>query len=53
MDFTNRSAVPVKNYGVDYEISSYVDLQFDLTNFYDFMDVITKGINNLSTEVVK
>mgnify|MGYP002853791363 CR=1 FL=1 len=53
MDFTNRSAAPVKNYWVDYEISSYVDLQFDLTNFYDFMDVITKDINNLSTSVVK
>jgi hypothetical protein len=42
MDFTNWSAAPIKNYGVDYEISSYVDLQFTMSDFYDYLDVLTK-----------
>ena len=51
MDFTNRSAAPIKNYWVDYEITSYVDLQFNLSDFYNYMDVLTTSINNLSTSV--
>ena len=47
MDFTNWSPAPLKNYGVDYEISSYVDLQFTMSDFYDYMDVLTKWINNI------
>ena len=48
MDFTNRSAAPLKNYWVDYEVSSYVDLNFTMSDFYDYLDVLTKWINNLS-----
>jgi hypothetical protein len=53
MNFTNRSVAPIKNYGVDYEIWSYVDLQFDFSAFYDYLDILTKGINNLSTSIEK
>ena len=53
MDFTNWSAAPIKNYGVDYEISSYVDLQFTMSDFYDYLDVLTKWINNVSEYVEK
>ena len=49
MDFTNFSVAPVHNYGVDYEIDSYLDLQFNFTDFYDFLDTLTKYINNLTT----
>jgi hypothetical protein len=49
MDFTNRSVAPVHNYGLDYEISSELDLQFDFSVFYDYLDTLTKSINNLST----
>jgi hypothetical protein len=42
MNFTNVSVAPLKNYGVDYEISSHVDLQFTMDDFYDYMDVLTK-----------
>jgi hypothetical protein len=49
MDFTNRSVAPVHNYGLDYEISSELDLQFDFSFFYDYLDTLTKSINNLST----
>lgn len=49
MDFTNRSVAPVHNYGLDYEISSEVDLQFDFSTFYNYLDTLTKSINNLST----
>ena len=52
MDFTNWSAAPVKNYWVDYEISSYVDMQFNFSDFYDYLDVLTTSINNLTTSVV-
>lgn len=52
MDFTNWTAVPIKNYGVDYEISSYVDMQVNLSDFYSFMDSLTTDINNLTTDVV-
>ena len=52
MDFTNRSAKPVKNYWVDYEISSYVDMQFNFNDFYEYLDVLTTSINNLTTTVV-
>ena len=48
MDFTNWSVAPLKNYGVDYEISSHIDLQFTMDDFYDYLDVLTKWINNLS-----
>ena len=53
MNFTNRSFAPLKTYGVDYEVSSYVDLQFTMRDFYDYMDMLTKWINNLSEYVVK
>ena len=53
MNFTNVSVAPLKNYGVDYEISSYVDLQFTMDDFYDYLDVLTKWINNLSETVVR
>ena len=53
MNFTNWSVAPVKNYGVDYEIDSYVDLQFDFSAFYDYLDILTKWINNLSTSIEK
>ena len=53
MDYTNWSAAPIKNYGVDYEISSYVDLQFTMTDFYDYLDLLTKWINNVSEYVEK
>jgi hypothetical protein len=49
MDFTNWSVAPVHNYGLDYEISSEVDLQFDFSVFYNYLDTLTKSINNLST----
>ena len=52
MDFTNFSFAPVRNYGLDYEISSHVDLQFDFSLFYDYLDTLTKSINNLSTSTV-
>jgi PIN domain nuclease of toxin-antitoxin system len=29
MDFTNLSIAPIHHYWLDYEISAYVDLQFD------------------------
>ena len=48
MNFTNWSPAPLKNYGVDYEISSYIDLQFTMDDFYDYLDVLTKWINNLT-----
>ena len=53
MDFTNLSVGPIKNYWVDYEISSYVDLQFDFTTFYDYLNILTKWINNLTTSSTK
>ena len=49
MDFTNRSVAPVHNYWLDYEISSEMNLQFDFSVFYDYLDTLTKSINNLST----
>ncbi len=49
MDFTNRSVAPVHNYWLDYEISSQVDLHFDFSVFYNYLDTLTKSINNLST----
>ncbi len=52
VDFTNLSAVPIKNYGVDYEITSYVDMQVNLSDFYSFMDSLTTEINNLTNSVV-
>lgn len=52
MDFTNWTAAPVKNYGVDYEISAYVDMQINLSDFYNFLDSLTNNINNLTTDVV-
>jgi hypothetical protein len=48
MDLTNRSAAPIKNYGVDYEIDSYLDLQFNFADFYNYLDTLTKDINNLT-----
>jgi len=51
MNFTNLMEAPIKNYWVDYEISSYVNLQFNFNDFYNFMDTVTKQINNLSTAV--
>ena len=53
IDFTNVTAAPIKNYGVDYEISSHVDIQFNISTFYSFLDVLTTNINNLTTKVVK
>lgn len=52
MDFTNWSVAPVHNYWVDYEIDSYLDLQFNFTDFYDYLDTLTKSINNLTTSSV-
>ena len=52
MDFTNLSAGPIRNYGVDYEISSYVDLQFNFSDFYDYLDMLANWINNLTTSSV-
>lgn len=52
MDFTNRSVAPIKNYWVDYEISSYVDFQFNFDDFYNYLDMVTKAINNLTTSSV-
>jgi hypothetical protein len=52
MDFTNLSIAQIHHYGLDYEISSYVDLQFDFTAFYSYLDTLTKSINNLSTSSV-
>ena len=49
LNFTNRSAAPVNNYGVDYEISSYVDIQFNFSDFYDYLNILTKEINKYST----
>jgi hypothetical protein len=53
MDFTNVTAAPIRNYGVDYEIASHVDIQFNLSTFYSFLDYLTTNINNLTTKVVK
>ena len=50
MDYTNRSFGPVRNYGVDYEVSAFVDLQFTISDFYDYLDVLTKWINNLTDQ---
>ncbi len=52
-DFTNWTPVPVKNYWLDYEISSYVDFQFNFSTFYDYLDTLTTSINNLTTSTVK
>ena len=52
MDFTNLLIAPIHNYWLDYEITSYVDLQFDFTAFYDYLDTLTKSINNLTTSSV-
>jgi hypothetical protein len=52
MDFTNWSVAPIHNYGLDYEISSNVDLQFNFSDFYTFLDSLTKSINNLSLNSV-
>ena len=52
MDFTNWSVAPIHNYGLDYEISSRVDLQFNFTDFYNYLDALTKSINSLSTSSV-
>ena len=52
MDFTNWSVAPIHNYGVDYEITSYVDLQFNFTDFYNYLDALTKSINSLTTSSV-
>ena len=52
MDFTNFSVAPVHNYWLDYEISSYVDLQFNFADFYNYLDTLTKWINNLTTSSV-
>ena len=49
MDFTNLSIAPIHHYGLDYEITSYVDLQFNFTDFYNYLDSLTKSINNLTT----
>ena len=52
MNFTNWSAAPIKNYWVDYEISSYVDLQFNFSDIYNYLDILTKWINNLTTSSI-
>ena len=52
MDFTNRSFAPVHNYWVDYEIDSYVDFQFNFSDFYDYLDTLTKSINTLTSTTV-
>ena len=49
MDFTNLSVAPVHNYWLDYEISSHVDFQFEFSTFYDYLNTLTKQINNLTT----
>jgi hypothetical protein len=36
---------------MDYEIDSYVDLQFNFTEFYTYLDTLTKSINNLSNNL--
>ena len=53
MDFTNWVGAPIHNFWVDYEIDSYVDLQFNFTDFYDYLDTLTKWINNLTTSATK
>ena len=53
MDFTNWTAAPIKNYGVDYEISSHVDMQFNFSDIYNYLDVLTDGINDLTTTSVR
>ena len=53
MDYTNWSFGPVRNYGVDYEVSAFVDLQFTIKDFYDYLDVLTKWINNLTDQTRK
>ncbi len=53
MNFTNWSSAPLKNYWVDYEIWSYIDLQFTMDDFYDYLDVLTKWINNLTETATK
>ena len=53
MDFTNWTAAPIKNYGVDYEISSHLNFQFDISAIHDYLDVLTKWINNLTTSSVR
>ena len=52
MDFTNLSVAPVHNYWLDYEISTQVDLQFEFSSFYNYLDMLTKQINNLTTSSV-
>jgi hypothetical protein len=37
---------------VDYEIDSYVDFQFNFTDFYDYLDTLTKSINTLTATTV-
>ncbi|MBR7037335.1 hypothetical protein IKI14_05860 [bacterium] len=37
---------------MDYEISSHVDFQFNFSDFYDFLDTLTKSINNITTSAV-
>lgn len=53
LDLTNLSAAEIKNYGVDYEISTHVDFQFELWTIYDYLNAITTTINNISTSVVE
>ena len=52
MDFTNRSAAPLTNNWLDYEISSYVDFQYDFDYFYSYLDFLTKELNNLTLKTV-
>lgn len=52
MDFTNWTAAPIKNYWVDYEISSHVDLQFSFDDIYAYLNALTKSINSLTTSAM-
>ena len=49
MDFTNFSAAPIKNYGVDYEISTDVNFQFSFDEFYALLNWLTQKINKYTT----
>lgn len=53
LDLTNRSPIEVKNYWVDYEISSHVDFQFSFSYVYDYLDYLTSFINNWLSIVEK
>ncbi|MDR0650311.1 MAG: hypothetical protein LBG59_02650 [Candidatus Peribacteria bacterium] len=55
LDLTNLldfSSLSIKANGFDYEIDAQTNMQFNFSVISDFLDTLTKNINNLSTSVV-